>query len=100
MNDCKYVTKLLNNQGVMRAAFDSLALNFTFNKTPLVEKVLEKILDELQLQNILGPLKSFRNINLSLNFASASQMDKYEKLRNFGKVVNKIETFFFTPIKG
>jgi hypothetical protein len=54
----------------------------------------------LQLENILGPLKGFKNLNLSLNFASASEMDKHEKLRGIGKVSNKVETLFFTPIKG
>jgi hypothetical protein len=77
-----------------------LALNFTFQKTPLVQKVLEKIFTQLQLINVLGPLKGFNHLNLSLNFASASEMDKYEKLRVFGKVVNKIQTGLISVIKG
>ena len=40
--------------------------------------------------NAMGLLKGFNHLNLSLNFASASEMDKYEKLRIFGKVNNKI----------
>ena len=84
----------------MRAVFDSLALNFSFQKTPLVQKVLENIFDELQMQQVIGPLKGFKNLNLSIKFASASEMDKYEKLCVLWKVDRKIETNFFTPIKG
>lgn len=84
----------------MRAAFDSLAVNFSFQKTKLVEKVLEKIFTQIQMPQIVGPLKGFNNLNLSLNFASSSTFDNYEQLRNFGKVINKIETYLFTSIKG
>ena len=100
MNSCDYVRKLLDNQGSMRAAFDSLYLNFSFQKTKLVEKVLDKIFTQMQIPQIVGPLKGFNNLNLSLNFASSSTFDNHEQLRNFGKVFNKIETYFFTPIKG
>lgn len=54
----------------------------------------------MQLLSVLGPLKGFNYLNLALKFASAEEMDKYEKLRVFGKVVNKIQTGFIAAIKG
>jgi hypothetical protein len=41
--------KLLDNEGSMRALFDSMEFNFSFQKTKLVEKVLEKIFSQIQM---------------------------------------------------
>ncbi len=54
----------------------------------------------MQLPTIIGPLKSFNNLNLNVNFASSADLDRYESLRVFAKVANKLNTSFFTHIKG
>lgn len=54
----------------------------------------------MKLPTILGPLRSFGNMELAVKFAGSADFDRYEKLKTFAKVINKIETSFFVPIKG
>ncbi len=54
----------------------------------------------MQLPSIVGAMKSFKNLNLDVNFASSAELDRYESMKVFAKVTNKIGTYFFTPIKG
>lgn len=39
-------------------------------------------------------------MNLTLNFGSSSEMDRFEKLRVFGVIKDKDENIFFAAIQG
>jgi hypothetical protein len=62
---------MLDNQGGMRAVFDSLQMNFTFNKNKLVQQVLMNLFESTNQQQTINLLRAFNNLRLELFFASS-----------------------------
>jgi hypothetical protein len=62
---------MLDNQGGMRAVFDSLQMNFTFNKNKLVQQVLMNLFESTNQQQTINLLRAFNNLRLDLFFASS-----------------------------